>query len=500
MYTNIRPQATSAPIAGVPEVAAPLSAVPTSQVLIVDGEGATRDLVVDFLTMSGQSVSGASSVTDALARIETEPVKLIVVDIDLEGGKALMETLRNEHPGILSIALTSSSDVDLAVETMRRGAFDYIRKPFKVGQVVKLIERGLAQQAVRTENFELKSALALYGLADRLPEFDEVGAALQLLATTALDQIGADGISILMADADVQLPNTYAGNCSQLTVRDLTELARSSSGGALADGSAVFRYLHGSDKTELISSVLLTPLVSRQKSIGWLVGTRTQGHGFSEGDRKLLTILADRAATAVHNGQLFETIERAFRSTIETLIVALEEKDEYTAGHSERVAEFSGMIARGMGMTEVQIELVTQAGRLHDIGKLAIRTEDLNKPGPLTDEEYERMKLHTVTGRELLEPIPFFQEIIPAVSGHHERMNGSGYPNGLAGDEIPMIARIVAVADAFDAMTSDRAYRPAMSEDEAFCELWRCAGPQFDQEVVEAFSRASGRLRPAAAQ
>ena len=130
-----------------------------------------------------------------------------------------------------------------------------------------------------------------------------------------------------------------------------------------------------------------------------------------------------------------------------------------------------------MKLSPEEVERVYQGGRLHDIGKLAVRSEELNKAGPLTDDEYERMKNHTLSGEALLKPIPFFQDILPAVSSHHERLDGSGYPRGLKGDEIPLIARIVAVADAYDAMTSDRVYRKAMSRDDAFAELRRCAGP-----------------------
>ena len=488
MYTSIPlvdPKAD--PIARGLDAGTHTSAVPRSRILIIDGDSGTGTLLTDFLTMAGLSVLRTESVAEACELMEREPVKLAVIDIDLEGGDSLLESLRESSPDVLTVALTESNDVERAVSTMRRGAFDYIRKPFKVGQVVEMIERGLAQQAVRTQNFQMKSALALYGLADRLPDFNEVEAALQLLATTARDQTGADSINVVMAKADVQMPNAAAGAQMRLQLADLTEAARSTQQGILAEGIEVFRYLHTSDRTETLSSVVITPLVSRKRPMGWLVAARRQGRGFSEGDRKLLTILSDRAAMAVDNGQLFETLERSFRSTIGTLIAALEEKDDYTAGHSERVAEFSGMIARSMGMDEAQCELVSQAGRLHDIGKLAIRTEDLNKPGPLTDEEYERMKLHTVTGRDLLAPIPFFQEIIPAVASHHEKINGTGYPQGLAGDEIPLIARIVAVADAFDAMTSDRAYRPAMKIVDALAELQRCAGTHFDTEVVDAF-------------
>ena len=217
---------------------------------------------------------------------------------------------------------------------------------------------------------------------------------------------------------------------------------------------------------------------------------------FTEGERKLVTIVADRAAVAAHNVELTETIDCSFRRTAEALIAALEEKDQYTAGHSERVADIARSIAIALGLPDEEVgEFIKAVG--YDIGKLAIRTEDLNKPGPLTDEEYTRMKLHTVTGEHLLRAIPLFQSILPAVGSHHERLDGTGYPRGLKGDQIPLIARIVAVADAYDAMTSDRAYRAAMSHKKAVDELHKSVGTHFDGRVVEALIRAiEGRIPP----
>ena len=134
--------------------------------------------------------------------------------------------------------------------------------------------------------------------------------------------------------------------------------------------------------------------------------------------------------------------------------------------------------------------MVYYGARLHDIGKLSIDDAELNKAGPLTDAEYERMKFHTVSGAELLEAIPCFKPLIPAILGHHERLDGSGYPHGLKGDEIPLLARIVAVADAYDAMTSDRTYRKAMSSIDALSELDRCRDRHYDGACIDALKRA----------
>jgi putative nucleotidyltransferase with HDIG domain len=183
-------------------------------------------------------------------------------------------------------------------------------------------------------------------------------------------------------------------------------------------------------------------------------------------------------------------LERTFTHTVEAFVTALEEKDTYTAGHSERVAEFALATARELGLDAEQCRLVHQGGRLHDIGKISLHADDLNKAGPLTAEEYARFKEHPAIGEALMRPIPTFRDVLPAIGAHHERWDGAGYPRGLAGEDIPFIARIMAVADTYDAMTSNRAYRAALKHSVALAEIRRCSGSQFDPKVVDAFLAA----------
>jgi HD-GYP domain-containing protein (c-di-GMP phosphodiesterase class II) len=236
-----------------------------------------------------------------------------------------------------------------------------------------------------------------------------------------------------------------------------------------------------------VRSLLALPLTSRGRRLGILLAAREGTTPFVEGQRKLLTILADRAAAAVHNAQLFESLERNFRTSVEVFIAALEEKDRYTRGHSERVAEFAEATARVLGLPDEECDLIYQSGRLHDIGKLTIRAEELNKPAGLTQEEFQRFKAHPGFGEDLLRNIPAFRKLLPGIGMHHEKWDGTGYPRGMKGEEIPMMARIMSIADTYDAMTSHRAYRSALRHQVAVDEIKRCGGTQFDPRVVEAF-------------
>lgn len=189
----------------------------------------------------------------------------------------------------------------------------------------------------------------------------------------------------------------------------------------------------------------------------------------------------------------------AHRATIRALVQAVDIKDQYTRGHSERVGQASAMIAGELGMAGDRLEALRFAGILHDVGKLGVPTRLLRKDGPLTPDERRVIELHPEYGHEMVRGIGFLGEARAAILHHHERLDGSGYPYGLSGRQIPEFARVVAIADAFDAMTSTRSYRRARPVDAALRELLRCAGTQFDPLMVQAFVRALARhgWRPA---
>jgi HD-GYP domain-containing protein (c-di-GMP phosphodiesterase class II) len=191
-----------------------------------------------------------------------------------------------------------------------------------------------------------------------------------------------------------------------------------------------------------------------------------------------------------------------FLGAIRMLANAIDEKDPYTRGHSERVAFYSALIAKHMGMTEEEVERVHLSGIIHDVGKIGIEDKILRKPAALTEEEYEIMKQHPRKGEKILDAVPLLKQMAGAGLMHHENVDGSGYPDGLKGDQIPLLGRIVSVADAFDAMTTDRPYSKAMTFEAALSRLRFLAGKKFDGSCVEAIEKASaaGDLTPAKAR
>ncbi len=196
---------------------------------------------------------------------------------------------------------------------------------------------------------------------------------------------------------------------------------------------------------------------------------------------------------ARHAFQTARRMQETFDSTLRGLIKALEAKDPYTGGHAERVSHISSLVARAYGFSESKVRRVRYAALMHDIGKTTIDTRVLQKPGKLTPEEYDHMKHHSARGAELVSEIDMLSDMVDGVRHHHERMDGRGYPDGLAGDNLSDVAKMIMVSDAFDSMTSTRSYRKAMPMEKAFAELRRCEGSQFAPEMIDALERAIAR-------
>jgi putative nucleotidyltransferase with HDIG domain len=237
---------------------------------------------------------------------------------------------------------------------------------------------------------------------------------------------------------------------------------------------------------------MIIPLVSDKKQIGILGIARKTA--FTRLEERLVAAIADMSANAIRRDALFRDLQkstdelsRAYDITLAGWAKALELRDKETEGHSRRVTEITVRLARKMGFSEAEITQVRRGALLHDIGKMGIPDAILHKPGPLTEEEWEIMRMHPVYAYELLKEIDFLAPALEIPYSHHERWDGSGYPRGLKGEEIPLSARIFAVVDVWDALLSDRPYRPAWPEEKVLAYLWEQAGTHFDPEVVRLF-------------
>lgn len=277
---------------------------------------------------------------------------------------------------------------------------------------------------------------------------------------------------------------------------------------SLADaGKEAERFLE--DHKEAFASVeidLVLPLVVREELIGLvLLGEKATGEKFTDEDLEVLSALSRHIGVGIHshrllaevghkaaeNLRLYEGLRTIYKETVRAFAAAIDIKDRYTQGHSVRVGKYSEVIAREMGWPEEEVEGITIAGYLHDIGKLIVDLSVLNSPGRFNAKEQKEMNRHPFAGYEILAPISHPYADIPLMARyHHERMDGNGYPDGLKGDQIPPGAKIVTLADSFDAMTTDRPYRKKLALEDVLEDFRANTGTQFDPEVVCAFCRA----------
>jgi len=239
-----------------------------------------------------------------------------------------------------------------------------------------------------------------------------------------------------------------------------------------------------------IRSVLVVPVVLHNKVLGVISTYSNKKRYFKDEEIEILMLFASQVAIAVEETKHREDIHRNYFNTMHALVLAIEARDPYTRGHTERVTKYSVEFAKATKMSEKDIEILRFASEVHDVGKISIPDFILNKPGKLTHGERAMIELHPVKGAQMLEPLDFLKPAIPIVRHHHERYDGTGYPDGLEKEKIPLFARIIACADSFDAMTSERPYRRnKLTTEEAIMEIKNNSGSQFDPQIAQVFIR-----------
>jgi putative nucleotidyltransferase with HDIG domain len=336
-----------------------------ARILVVDDETHVRSMIGATLERQGYDVQLAISGHEALEMLDNNTFDLVLTDIVMQDGNGifLLDRIRGNQPNLPVVMVTAIHDISVAIDSMRRGAFDYLLKPFEREHLMATIVRALEHRQALQES------------------------------------------------------HNYQQNLEEV-VRARTEMLR----------------------------------------------------------------------------QAMEDLEHSYDITLEALGDALDLKDSETEGHSKRVTAYTIALARAMGISPAEIKVIARGAFLHDIGKMAIPDEILRKPAALTPGEQEIMREHCTRGFNILRKIPFLSEAAEIVFCHQEHFDGSGYPSGLRGGEIPIGARIFAVADTVDAITSDRPYRRASSFDSARQEILRCSGTQFDPSVVEVFLKIPNEL------
>jgi putative nucleotidyltransferase with HDIG domain len=456
-----------------------------------------------------------------LAHLKKNRPSLILLDFSLPrmDGLELLRRLKEDHPEIPVIMVTGHGNERIAVEAMKNGASDYLMKstgfletlPLVVHKVLEKttlrLQLARSQEELLQRNLELTMLLELTTTMSSSLDLDDQ---LQYLAQQVAQQVVCTFVRILVLEPDgkgvvvrAAHPlrdlnwNTAIGRRYPLTATScLAMVIQRKIPLLLPPDELQTACLVETERQALMSnlkdvqSALLVPLVIKEQPLGVIVvgeQRRWERTSLTTEKIRLCQALAHHGAIVLEHARLFERLRLANRDTIKALAGALETKDVETRGHSDRTVAHALALAERLGLSDQEREWIQYAAILHDIGKIGIPEQILKKPGKLTPEEFEIMKRHPVLGMEIIQQIEFLKPVVPLVRADHERWDGKGYPDGLTGETIPMGARIVAIVDAYDAMTSDRVYRKAPGKEHAVSELRRCAGTQFDPDLVKLF-------------
>ena len=482
--------AAAAPLAVAPEVL---------RVLVVDDNASLLRFLVSAFSANGCTVTQAAAAEQALALINEQSFDLVVSDIKMPGlsGLDLLRAVKGKEPATPVVLITGNPSVNSAVFGLRHGAYDYLPKPFSIREVQELLARIRADRqrwdgqvplpAGLTEELSRRQAgvEVMFRIGDLALQGLETSAFMDEVLRLVGQSIKNDAALVLLRDEQGAFSCSRQG-AGPLVTRLLTSLQRSFKEMIAAGGRETLGVATGGEPLDTIAAII--PGVGQSMGIVCLARESATG-GFLPDERDMLLGYAQTTAVALQKLILRENVERNLVDTITAFVNAIESKDRYLKGHSARVALYAAEIAQMLGMTSDMVEVVRRGAMLHDLGKLSIMDTILRKPDRLTAEEFTIIKSHPVVGAKILEPLRFLARETCAVRHHHERFDGTGYPDGLRGEDIPLLARVVTVADVFDAITSNRPYRTALALDEARGEIARGVGSHFDPAVADAFLR-----------
>jgi len=516
-----------------------------ARILIVDDEPNICNLLRELLASEAYVIDICLGGQEALAKTRDAVYDMVISDLKMPGisGIDLIKSVKAESPDTATVLVTGYATVETAVKALRYGADDYLTKPFNIDELRKVVSRGLESKRLRLENHSLVTKLQSandelkrhknelkhevvrtsesllstnHRLEQRVQQLHTITKVTKAI-TSILDlgrlldfclrllgrEMQVENSSIMLMQPDGRrliVKASYGPRAKRVLNKERT----------LGDGVAgwVAEYKEAllvadvgvspAFATEFSGqypgkSFLCVPLVLQDRTLGVLNLTgKVDGGEFTEPDRDFVLAITGQIAVAIENAGLYDTIRRNSLHAVQALAESLEARDPYTSGHSARVTDYAVRVARTLGVSQPSVETLRYASRLHDIGKLGINEATLHKNGRLSEDEWMMIREHPAKGERIVESLGFLDRAQPIVRHHHERWDGTGYPDGLKGEEIPFLTRILSVADCYDAMTSQRPYRAAMSHREALAELDGGRSEQFDPAVVRQFVNVMG--------
>ncbi|MBI5561947.1 MAG: response regulator [Deltaproteobacteria bacterium] len=499
------------------------------RIMLVDDDDGVREALGEILTRKGWKVAEFGNAEDAIAALRrSQDYDVVLADINMPGmtGMDLLAKAKESAPFIPVVMITGYPSIDLAVEAMKDGAVDFLPKPFKAEELEVIVRKASEEAKMLRANAEAATAgqatphvssntpeVAKRRLEDKIKELsilhtisetlDEVNEKEDIYRKTMdIAQIVVDSTSAFIMTSEPESGEFVVHAASGF--KDGAALIGTRFPAAGEPFRSIVRnkcysYLmpEGSELSPLVSDgvrasgrrpLLIAPLTINREVVVLLgINGKEAGREVTSDAITLLQNLTAKASLKLENIALSENIFSSIVGAINSLINALDARDTYTKDHSHRVTQYALKIARAYNCQQEILDSISFAGPLHDIGKIGVRDEILLKRSGFTINEREIMRSHVLRGEEILRPLNLMSTEKAVVLYHHERWDGAGYPAGLHGENIPLVARIFSIADTYDAMTSTRPYRTALTPQTAQEEIVRCKGTQFDPELVDAF-------------
>ena len=467
------------------------------KILIVDDEIGIIDSLTVVLGRNGYKCEGLTNPLEAIKKLQEGNYDLLILDYIMQPihGDKVVEKVREFDKELYILLLTGHKDLAPPLETIKKLEIQgYCEKSDRFDQLLLLVESGIKSiNQMKTIKIFRDGLNKILEAVPKIYQLQSVGNILEEILSKIMPLVDSKDAFILVDDTTTGEKKSIFKGIGKYkgTLEDFI---------SLLGPEAIEQIGYARAANEIIrhDKAIILPL---SNGFGVNLGVIYVECSAEDEGLKLLRIFAVQAASSLNNAFLhslvnvkneelkntYEQLRVRYMDTIEALRLAVDAKDMYTRGHSDRVAYYCVKIGEKLGLSDRDIELLRISGIFHDIGKIGTNDDILLKKDKLTKEEYDEVKKHPLKGAHILSAVSMFRDVVPIVKHHHERIDGTGYPSGLKGEEAPLLARIVSVADSFDAMMSDRSYRPKLELEAAKAQLLKYAGTQFDKRVVDAF-------------
>ena len=473
-----------------------------SSILLVDDSLETLELLSDCLSLSDCSVMKAETGTKALECLNRNRIDIAIVDINLPdiNGISVLDAIKVHDPTIAVVMITGFPEPNFVVNAMKKGASDFLIKPFELDKLMMVMVRVSRERQLLVEKKSMldklgdkkKIELLNRRLQKKIEELTIMfHVSNKLNALPIVDDVYEKMVEIVRETLDVPSCGYYLADKEK---GELVLVVEKKGTEGLPNARKMVLSKDFLAKTTISKGYLkrdtklFLPLIIKDECIGFMSVSGRPGNGtYSQDEIFLLKLVTEKVSSKIENRMLYESLYSSILHTLSSLIIAINRRDSYTEGHCGRVTSMSASLAEAMGLGDYKKHMLRIVGPVHDLGKIGIPDAILLKPERLTAEEYEVMKGHSIFGEEIVRGFEILTEEAHVIRHHHERYDGRGYPDALASNDIPLCCRLIAVCDAYDAMTSDRPYKRALSRKDAMDEIKRCSGSQFDPDVVSSF-------------